>query len=332
MQILSSFTLLSLIATFTAQISAVPVPGKIGLVVDFPEIAAGLAHARLLTSPKGVCGNGTVGNGVCPFPNQCCSASGYCGEGPAFCTIADASSIKLPNVNTKAPAVGTCGNNNVGNGRCPIAGQCCSKWGHCGTTDAYCAPGNRAAASGGQSSNPPPASQAPSNPTPKPTSKAQPSPPKPSPAPPKQAPPTSTRPASQPAPTGTSPKPSGQTAYATYHMYSADQSTSTVACSDGANGLQQKGHNNLSKLYPYVMAASFIQWNNPQCGQCIRVTNVASGKSVQMTVIDGCGPIAGYNTHFDMAPEAFNEIDNGAGYRDGHMVVTYEKVGDSPCR
>jgi hypothetical protein len=33
---------------------------------------------------------------------------------------------------------GTCGNGNEGNGICPISGECCSKWGWCGTPPQHC--------------------------------------------------------------------------------------------------------------------------------------------------------------------------------------------------
>ena len=46
--------------------------------------------------------------------------------------------VKAP-VPAPAPvSSGTCGNGNVGNGKCPINGQCCSQWGWCGTTADYC--------------------------------------------------------------------------------------------------------------------------------------------------------------------------------------------------
>jgi len=34
--------------------------------------------------------------------------------------------------------IGTCGDGKRGDGVCPFAGHCCSKWGYCGTTPAYC--------------------------------------------------------------------------------------------------------------------------------------------------------------------------------------------------
>lgn len=56
------------------------------------------------------------------------------------------------------------------------------------------------------------------------------------------------------------------------------------------------------------------------CGRCVRVTNLATGDSVEMTVVDACG-----TGGVDMDPIGFNAIDgDGAGVRDGHMMVDVE--------
>jgi hypothetical protein len=78
----------------------------------------------------GTCGNGVVGNGICPNKSLCCSQWGHCGTGSAYCP---------PPSKPSPPAVaGTCGNGVVGNGICPNKSLCCSQWGHCGTGSAYC--------------------------------------------------------------------------------------------------------------------------------------------------------------------------------------------------
>jgi hypothetical protein len=38
-----------------------------------------------------------------------------------------------------------CGEGNVGNGICPMAGDCCSKWGYCGVTSDHCGTSNKPA-------------------------------------------------------------------------------------------------------------------------------------------------------------------------------------------
>lgn len=122
---------------------------------------------------------------------------------------------------------------------------------------------------------------------------------------------------------------SGQTgvgpyAIATYHEYQASESMSTVACSDGSNGMIAKGHSTLQGLYPDVGAANFISWNSPQCGACWRLTSQQTGQSVSITVIDGCGSVGGYSAHFDIAPEAFAQL-GGSGVADGHVIVSYSQ-------
>ena len=46
--------------------------------------------------------------------------------------------VAPPNtINNNGP-YGTCGNGNRGNGKCPNSLECCSQYGHCGTTPAHC--------------------------------------------------------------------------------------------------------------------------------------------------------------------------------------------------
>ncbi|CAF1558914.1 unnamed protein product, partial [Didymodactylos carnosus] len=123
--------------------------------------------------------------------------------------------------------------------------------------------------------------------------------------------------------------------YATYHLYSSDTPLTSVACSDGLNGLISKyGYNSVAPLYPYVMAMSGVSWNSPQCGTCWKITNEATGTSVNIAVIDGAGSVDGYGAHFDISPDAFNQLDSGsgAGMAAGHMIVQYEQVDTSSCQ
>jgi len=85
-----------------------------------------------VNAPKvvGTCGNGLVGNGICPDTSLCCSQWGYCGTGSAYCPA--------PSKPSPPTVAGTCGNGVVGNGICPDKSLCCSQWGYCGTGSAYC--------------------------------------------------------------------------------------------------------------------------------------------------------------------------------------------------
>jgi len=82
------------------------------------------------SSVVGTCGNGVVGNGICPDKSLCCSQWGYCGTGSAYCPA--------PSKPSPPTVAGTCGNGAVGNGICPDKTLCCSQWGYCGTGSAYC--------------------------------------------------------------------------------------------------------------------------------------------------------------------------------------------------
>jgi len=122
-------------------------------------------------------------------------------------------------------------------------------------------------------------------------------------------------------------------AYCTYHLYNAGDSLTTVACSDGANGIMTKfGYSTLSPMYPYVTAFSGATWNSPNCGRCVKVTS-SRGNSVYLTVIDQCGgPPGGYDAHFDIAPPAFRELFGDAGVNAGVQSANWQFVDSSLCR
>ena len=120
-----------------------------------------------------------------------------------------------------------------------------------------------------------------------------------------------------------------QKAYVTYHMYTNNFPLTSVACSDGANGLITKfKQSTVAKWFPNVGAASFATWNSPNCGGCYKLT-ASNGKSVSITVIDQCAAQAGYGAHFDIAPPAFSSL--AGSLTAGHIEVTYTKVKSTPC-
>ena len=89
------------------------------------------------------------------------------------------------------------------------------------------------------------------------------------------------------------------TAIVTYHLYKSTDALTTVACSDGANGIMSWGYRNISALFPYVTAWQSVSWNSPQCGSCVKMTY--GGKFVYVTVIDRCEMINPAYSHFDMS-------------------------------
>jgi len=90
-------------------------------------------------STNGQCGNG---NGKCQ-PDYCCSKYGWCGKTDDHCSAAKGCQIKYGTCNGESqepeskPDDGRCG---VDYGSCP-SGQCCSKYGYCGTGKSYCEAG-----------------------------------------------------------------------------------------------------------------------------------------------------------------------------------------------
>jgi len=101
------------------------------------------------TSTDKVSTNGRCGSeyGRCPS-GECCSKYGYCGTSEAHCSVSKSCQSKYglcqsdsgnpvvdePTTTDKVSTNGRCGSEY---GRCP-SGECCSKYGYCGTSDNYC--------------------------------------------------------------------------------------------------------------------------------------------------------------------------------------------------
>jgi len=85
-----------------------------------------------------------------------------------------------------------------------------------------------------------------------------------------------------------------------------DGSMSSVACSDGHNGLAAR----FAKFrdiptFPYIGGAFDIVWNSPNCGSCWKITNTANNVSITITAID----TAGFG--FNIAEDAFEDLNDG---------------------
>jgi peptidoglycan/xylan/chitin deacetylase (PgdA/CDA1 family) len=101
------------------------------------------------TTTDKVSTNGRCGSeyGRCPS-GECCSKYGYCGTSEAHCSVSKSCQSKYglcqsdsgnpvvdePTTTDKVSTNGRCGSEY---GRCP-SGECCSKYGYCGTSDNYC--------------------------------------------------------------------------------------------------------------------------------------------------------------------------------------------------
>lgn len=112
----------------------------------------------------------------------------------------------------------------------------------------------------------------------------------------------------------------------------SSNSLDTVACSDGANGLETKNYTTFGSLpkFPYIGGASAVAgWNSANCGTCwqLTYTNTSSGstRSINVLVID-------YTTSgFNIAEEAMNDLTNGQAGKLGRINATSKQVASSIC-
>ena len=126
---------------------------------------------------------------------------------------------------------------------------------------------------------------------------------------------------------GTEFSPDANPAYVTYHSYSENDSTNTLMCSDQSPGLQKTwGYFDISAMYPYVGACSMNrEWGDaPMCGACVKITDTATGNSVHITCVDGCGD----PSNFDLARPAFEELFGQDGIAAGNGSAEWEVESD----
>jgi hypothetical protein len=112
----------------------------------------------------------------------------------------------------------------------------------------------------------------------------------------------------------------------------ASASLTTVACSDGPNGMLTRNFTTFGSLPKFPYIGGFVGvagWNSPNCGSChqLTFTNVTSGakKSINILVIDSTD--VGYN----VALAAMNELTGGRAKALGRLNVTDISVNRSVC-
>jgi len=109
-----------------------------GCQSEFGQCGNGNTNTSIPVSTNGKCG---ATDGKCPS-GQCCSKYGYCGTTEKHCSTGCQSEFGQcgnGNTSTSIP-VSTNGKCGAKDGKCP-SGQCCSKYGYCGTTDKHCSTG-----------------------------------------------------------------------------------------------------------------------------------------------------------------------------------------------
>eukprot|EP00122_Pirum_gemmata_P011961 Pgem_evm3s11094 len=117
-------------------------------------------------------------------------------------------------------------------------------------------------------------------------------------------------------------------AYFTYNPYTANQTLTSVACSDGANGLITRwNYTTLAPMYPYVSSVSNVVWNSANCGVCYKLVNTDDNTTtIYVTAIDGGVSEVDGDVHFDLSDDAFKLLfgSDDAGHKTSH----YEEADD----
>ncbi|KAF6758741.1 snodprot1 [Ephemerocybe angulata] len=125
----------------------------------------------------------------------------------------------------------------------------------------------------------------------------------------------------------------GQTASLSYDpVYdNSGQSLSTVACSDGSNGLLTRGFSTFGSLprFPRIGGVPAVTgWNSPACGTCweLAYTNSAgTRKTINIIAVD-----VG-SKGFNIAKRAMDELTNNQATQLGRVNVNYKQVANSAC-
>ncbi|EKM60320.1 uncharacterized protein PHACADRAFT_54316, partial [Phanerochaete carnosa HHB-10118-sp] len=111
-------------------------------------------------------------------------------------------------------------------------------------------------------------------------------------------------------------------------MYdNASGSLTTVACSDGPNGLLTKNlgpdFGNLPHFPNIGGAAAIAGWNDPNCGTCWQLTY--NGTSINVLAIDHA------QSGFNIALGAMNALTNNEATFLGRINAQAQQVDDSVC-
>ncbi|TBU50579.1 Cerato-platanin-domain-containing protein [Dichomitus squalens] len=106
----------------------------------------------------------------------------------------------------------------------------------------------------------------------------------------------------------------------------SDGQLTTVACSDGPNGLITKGFSTFGSLphFPNIGGAAAVAgWNSAQCGSCWQLTY--NGKSINVLAIDHT------DSGFNVALGALNTLTDNQGVFLGRVNATAKQVAASAC-
>lgn len=110
------------------------------------------------------------------------------------------------------------------------------------------------------------------------------------------------------------------------------QSTLTLACSDGVNGLYTKGYPTLGSIpkFPFVGAAPTIPgWNSPNCGKCYKIYSTAGGvaRTIYVTGVD----TSRSSGNFVLSKAALNVLTNNQAEALGRVAISWAEASKSSC-
>ncbi|TFK61486.1 immunomodulatory protein, partial [Pluteus cervinus] len=97
----------------------------------------------------------------------------------------------------------------------------------------------------------------------------------------------------------------------------ASGSLTSVACSDGTNGLITRGYTTFGSLkaFPNIAAAGVVEgWNSQNCGTCWKITY--GSKSINVLAVDHAG-----SGSFNLALAAMNTLTNGQAQQLGRITA-----------
>lgn len=107
-------------------------------------------------------------------------------------------------------------------------------------------------------------------------------------------------------------------------------SLTTVACSDGVNGLIRKGYSDFQSLptFPLIGGAPTIAgWNSANCGKCYQLRYQDGNVDNTITVLAIDAAPGGFN----LALKAMDLLTDNQGKQLGRVTATYTEVDDSEC-
>lgn len=113
--------------------------------------------------------------------------------------------------------------------------------------------------------------------------------------------------------------------------YDVGQSSLTsVACSDGVNGLMSKGYTTFGSLpkFPLIGGAPTVSgWNSPNCGKCYQLHYKAGNVDETINVLAIDTAPGGFN----IGLQAMNRLTKGQAVNLGRVTATYTQVADRVC-